>query len=80
MVYDFYDAHKRELPWRNTTDPYRILLSELMLQQTQVKRVIEKYHLFIKTFPTITSVASADLREILSAWRGLGYNRRALLL
>ncbi len=80
MVYDFYKSNKRILPWRATRDPYRILLSELMLQQTQVARVMEKYRLFLGKFPTIASVASAQPSAILSAWSGLGYNRRALAL
>jgi A/G-specific adenine glycosylase len=80
LVYDFYLTHRRILPWRDTKDPYKILLSELMLQQTQVKRVVEKYRIFIRKFPTIRSVANARLRTILDTWSGLGYNRRALAL
>ncbi len=79
-VYDYYRSHGRELPWRNTDDPYRILVSEIMLQQTQVGRVIAKYERFIRTFPDIESVACAPLRDILTLWQGLGYNRRALAL
>ena len=79
-VYRHYRQHGRDLPWRNTTDPYAILISEIMLQQTQVSRVIEKYELFMRTFPTVESLAQAPLREILSIWQGLGYNRRALVL
>lgn len=79
-VYAFYRTHKRILPWRETTDPYRILVSEIMLQQTQVSRVIEKYGLFIEKFPTIDDIANARLQTILNAWSGLGYNRRALAL
>jgi A/G-specific adenine glycosylase len=73
-----YRHYGRDLPW--TSDPYRILISEIMLQQTQVSRVIEKYELFIRRFPNIESLAQAPLREILSVWQGLGYNRRALVL
>jgi len=68
------------LPWRKTHNPYKILLSELMLQQTQVKRVIEKYREFLRRFPAIGSIARAPLRAILEQWQGLGYNRRALAL
>lgn len=69
--------HYRDMPWRNTQDPYRILLSEVMLQQTQVDRVIGYYENFIKTFPTIRDLAGASFVEVLSQWSGLGYNRRA---
>jgi A/G-specific adenine glycosylase len=79
-VYDYYRSYGRDLPWRNTGDPYRILVSEIMLQQTQVARVIAKYERFIRTFPDIESVACAPLRDILTLWQGLGYNRRALAL
>jgi A/G-specific adenine glycosylase len=78
QVYDHYHRNGRKLPWRNTRDPYKILLSELMLQQTQVKRVIEKYGQFLLRFPAIESVARAPLRAVLEQWQGLGYNRRAL--
>jgi A/G-specific adenine glycosylase len=80
MVYDHYHRNGRKLPWRKTLDPYKILLSELMLQQTQVARVIEKYKQFLRRFPTIASVARAPLRAILETWQGLGYNRRAVSL
>jgi A/G-specific adenine glycosylase len=79
-VYRHYRQHGRDLPWRKTTDPYAILISEIMLQQTQVSRVIEKYELFLGAFPNIESLAQAQLREVLSVWQGLGYNRRALVL
>jgi A/G-specific adenine glycosylase len=79
-IYAHYRKDKRALPWRRTHDPYKILLSELMLQQTQVKRVIEKYREFLRRFSSIESMASAPLRAILEAWQGLGYNRRALAL
>lgn len=80
IVYNHYRAHGRELPWRKTEDPYEILVSEVMLQQTQVPRVIEKYEEFLRAFPDIHSLARAPLREILNVWQGLGYNRRALAL
>ena len=70
-VYRHYRQHGRDLPWRKTTDPYGILISEIMLQQTQVSRVIEKYELFIRAFPSIEALAQAPLREILSVWQGL---------
>lgn len=76
----FYRTHGRDLPWRHTNNPYHILVSEIMLQQTQVERVIDKYTLFIQTFPTIQSLAQAPLELLLKTWQGLGYNRRALLL
>jgi len=79
-VYEYFRNHGRDLPWRKTSNPYRILVSEIMLQQTQVDRVLEKYEQFIHTFPTIESVARAPLRDILRVWQGLGYNRRALAL
>ena len=71
---------RHTLPWRNTTDPYRILLSEIMLQQTQVERVIPYYNRFLKRFPTIQTIAEAELKEVLVLWSGLGYNRRAKML
>jgi A/G-specific adenine glycosylase len=77
-VRGFYHAHGRhELPWRKTTNPYHILVSEVMLQQTQVVRVVPKYLAFIKKFPTLQKLAQAPLRDVLVSWHGLGYNRRA---
>jgi A/G-specific adenine glycosylase len=81
VVYGYYEAHGRhDLPWRKTTDPYRILVSEVMLQQTQVARVIPKYKEFLKRFPTTKKLAAAPLGDVLRAWQGLGYNRRAKFL
>jgi len=80
IVYRHYRHHGRDLPWRQTDNPYEILVSEIMLQQTQVSRVVEKYETFIRTFPDIGSLAGASLRAVLTAWQGLGYNRRALSL
>ncbi len=80
IVYRYYGEHGRNLPWRQTTDPYRILVSEIMLQQTQVERVIDKYEAFITRFPSFEALASAELRDVLAAWQGLGYNRRATAL
>jgi A/G-specific adenine glycosylase len=80
-VWDFYHENGRHtLPWRKTASPYRILVSEIMLQQTQVERVIPKYQAFIKAFPTVKKLAAAPLSEVLVLWQGLGYNRRAKLL
>jgi A/G-specific adenine glycosylase len=73
-------AGRRNLPWRRTANPYRILVSEVMLQQTQVPRVIPKYEMFIGRFPDFRALAAAPSREVLAAWQGLGYNRRALAL
>jgi len=79
-VRTFYRRRGRDLPWRHTDDSYRILVSEIMLQQTQVSRVIEKYDDFLGRFPDIVSLADAPLQDIMEAWQGLGYNRRALSL
>ena len=70
----------RDMPWRDNTDPYYVLVSELMLQQTQVDRVIPKFELFMATFPSVKDLASASLAEVLTVWSGLGYNRRAKFL
>ncbi|MDD5258943.1 MAG: A/G-specific adenine glycosylase [bacterium] len=80
IICQYYQEHKRQMPWRETTDPYQILVSEIMLQQTQVNRVLDKYQQFTVAFPTIEVLAKAPLREILAVWQGLGYNRRALAL
>jgi A/G-specific adenine glycosylase len=77
---DWYAAGHRELPWRHTRDPYRILLSEIMLQQTQAERVVPKYQAFLERFPTLQALADAPSSEVIRAWSGLGYNRRALNL
>ncbi len=79
-ILSWYAQHKRGLPWRKTTNPYFLLVSEIMLQQTQVPRVIEKYDNFITQFPTVASLADASTSDVLAAWSGLGFNRRALLL
>ncbi len=79
-ILDYYQSHGRRLPWRNTRDPYHILVSEIMLQQTQVGRVIEKYEQFLSAFPDFSTLADAPLREVLAIWQGLGYNRRAIAL
>lgn len=76
-VWDFYKKNRREMDWRNTKDPYKILVSEIMLQQTQVSRVKEKYKEFLSIFPTTKALANASLTEVFKIWKGLGYNRRA---
>ncbi len=76
----WYRSSARDLPWRRTRDPYRILVSEVMLQQTQVDRVIPKYHLFLEKFPTFEALAAAPTADVIRAWSGLGYNRRAVNL
>jgi len=76
----WYSQQKRDLPWRKTDDPYRILVSEIMLQQTQVDRVIPKYLTFLEQFPTIQDLASSSSADIIRIWSGLGYNRRAIKL
>ena len=76
----FYLENKRDLPWRNTTDPYYILVSEFMLQQTQVSRVIDYYNNWIEKWPTVQLLANTPYKEVLTGWMGLGYNRRAMYL
>lgn len=76
----WYDAEKRDLPWRRTRDPYAIWVSEVMLQQTQVATVLPYYERWMVRFPTVQSLAAADDQEVLSSWQGLGYYRRARLL
>ena len=73
----WFRRHGRELPWRETRDPYRILVSELMLQQTQVSRVVDFYHRFLERFPTLEHVARARPQRVREAWDGLGYYARA---
>ena len=72
----WYRAHGRDLPWRRTSDPYHILVSEVMLQQTQVDRVLPKYHEWLDRFPSLEALAGARLRDVTRAWRPLGYNIR----
>ncbi len=80
-VLSYYREHGRhELPWRKRQSPYRVLVSELMLQQTQVERVVPKYQAFLKQFPSVEALARAPLGDVLRAWQGLGYNRRAKYL
>jgi A/G-specific adenine glycosylase len=80
MVLVHYDRCGRDMPWRNTTDPYQILVSEIMLQQTQVERVTTKFPEFIRAFPDFSSLATAPLSSVLAVWQGMGYNRRAIAL
>lgn len=76
----WYAAEQRELPWRATDDPYAILVSEMMLQQTQVERVLPKFQQFLTTFPTLAALAAAPTADVISAWVPLGYNMRAVRL
>ena len=79
-ILSWYKKNRRDLPWRNTKDPYKILVSEVMLQQTQVTRVILKYEEFLKAFPDLQSLAKASDKKLLKVWAGLGYWRRARAL
>jgi A/G-specific adenine glycosylase len=76
-LYGWYRARRRELPWRQSSDPYRIWVSEVMLQQTRVDQVVAHYRRFLERFPDLTSLAEASPDEVLAAWSGLGYYRRA---
>lgn len=77
---DWYAEHGRDLPWRQTRDPYAVLVSEVMLQQTQVSRVIERWERWLERWPTAAALAAAPVADVLREWVGLGYNRRALRL
>lgn len=79
-IYHYYQKHLRYFLWRETTNPYHILVSEIMLQQTQTDRVVDKYILFLKTFPNFRILAKAPISKVLKVWQGLGYNRRAISL
>ncbi len=79
-ILQHHRKYGRKFPWRETKDPYKILISEVMLQQTQTKRVLQKYDAFIQHFPTAQTLATASLKDVLTVWQGLGYNRRALYL
>src|SRR5215216_5155149 len=72
----WYHANGRDLPWRRTDDPYHILVSEVMLQQTQVDRVLPKYHEWLEKYPSLTALAAADEKDVTASWRPLGYNIR----
>ena len=77
LLRQWYQQHHRRLPWRETKDPYRIWISEVMLQQTQVKTVLPFYTKFLRRFPTLEHLAQSDLQTVLKAWEGLGYYARA---
>src|SRR5687767_15889952 len=72
----WYRVNGRDLPWRHTDDPYHILVSEVMLQQTQVDRVLPKYHEWLRKYPSLAALASAPVRDVTRTWRPLGYNIR----
>jgi A/G-specific adenine glycosylase len=80
LLLDWYDEHGRDLPWRHTRDPYAVLVSEVMLQQTQVERVIPRYEAWLERWPTVEALAEAPTAEVIREWQGLGYNRRAVNL
>lgn len=80
QVLERYSTNKRDLPWRKTTDPYKIMVSEMMLQQTQVPRVIEKFTRWMELWPTVTDLANAHREDVLRERSGLGFNRRAINL
>lgn len=79
-MWDYFNAHKRPMPWRDHPTPYNVVVSEIMLQQTQVARVIPKFLEFMARFPTVQALARAPLSDVLLHWSGLGYNRRAKFL
>lgn len=80
QIYQFYKSNKRTFAWRDDITPYKIVVSEIMLQQTQTSRVIPKFYAWIERFPNFTSLAKASNQEVLQYWQGLGYNRRGLAL
>jgi len=80
FIWDFYHDQGRHFPWRNNNGPYHVVVSEIMLQQTQTYRVEPKYEQFIELFPDFETLAEAPLRSVLAAWQGLGYNRRGKYL
>ena len=80
IIWSHYKKYRREMPWREDITPYRIVVSEIMLQQTQAERVVKKFNSFIKRFPNFKSLAKASLQDVLKEWQGLGYNRRGLNL
>ena len=80
LLLAWFGQHRRDLPWRRTRDPYAILVSEVMLQQTQVERVVPRYEDWLARWPTVGKLAAASAGEVIRAWQGLGYNRRALNL
>src|SRR4029453_9827502 len=80
LLQAWFRANGRELPWRRTRDPYAILVSEVMLQQTQVERVVPRYLRWLERWPTAAELAPAPRAEVIREWQGLGYNRRAVNL
>jgi A/G-specific adenine glycosylase len=80
LLLAWFQRHRRELPWRRTRDPYAILVSEVMLQQTQVERVVPRYLAWLERWPTPAALSAASTAEVIRQWQGLGYNRRALAL
>src|SRR6187397_813904 len=80
LLLRWYERERRDLPWRRTRDPYAILVSEVMLQQTQVARVVPRYEAWLERWPTAPALAEAPVADVLREWVGLGYNRRALRL
>lgn len=80
IIYSYFNQYGRDFPFRNEINPYNVVISEIMLQQTQTNRVVEKFQQFIQKFPDFQSLANAPLNEVLKVWQGLGYNRRAVAL
>jgi len=80
LLLDWYAEHRRDLPWRRTRDPYAILVSEVMLQQTQAARVVPRWVAWLARWPTVEGLAGAEPAEVIREWQGLGYNRRAVSL
>jgi len=79
-IFDFYRLNRRSFPWRESTDRYTVMISEIMLQQTQAERVVPKFEAWLQHFPDVATLASAQLKEVLAMWSGLGYNSRAVRL
>src|SRR5215211_3666665 len=80
LLLAWFRANGRDLPWRRTRDPYAILVSEVMLQQTQVERVVPRYEAWLARWPTVDALAAAPTADVIREWQGLGYNRRAVNL
>jgi len=80
LLLAWFAEHGRDLPWRRTRDPYAILVSEVMAQQTQVERVVPRWQRWLERWPTVEALAAAPAAAVIREWQGLGYNRRALAL
>ncbi len=80
LLLEWFGEHGRDLPWRRTRDPYAILVSEVMAQQTQVERVVPRWRCWLERWPTVDALAAAPAADVIRDWQGLGYNRRALAL